>query len=188
MTRSSVQRRWLGDAADHLLDVAGELFEAHGVAAVGMSEIAASAGCSRATLYRYFPSRHDLRVAFVHREARRLASRVAEAVSEVRDPEERVHAAVLAAVHEVRSTPTLAAWFREDGAGTAVALGGGSDVVEALTVAFLGAGDDPDTRPDTRLVARWLVRVVVSLLTLPGSDAAEEDALVRRFVVPAVVG
>ena len=32
--------------------------------------------------------------------------------------------------------------------------------------------------------ARWLVRVIVSLLTVPGRDDADERAMVERFVVP----
>ncbi|WP_278258036.1 hypothetical protein [Nocardioides convexus] len=35
--------------------------------------------------------------------------------------------------------------------------------------------------------ARWLVRVIVSLLTVPGADEAEERRLVERFVLPVVV-
>ena len=36
--------------------------------------------------------------------------------------------------------------------------------------------------------ARWLVRVIVSLLIVPGRDDADERAMVERFVVPSVVG
>jgi len=39
---------------DRILDAAGELFAARGVSAVEMTDIARAAGCSRATLYRYF--------------------------------------------------------------------------------------------------------------------------------------
>ena len=37
-------------------------------ATVGMNEIAKAAGCSRATLYRYFENREALHTAYVHRE------------------------------------------------------------------------------------------------------------------------
>jgi AcrR family transcriptional regulator len=47
-------------AADRILDAAGELFATRGVASVGMHEIAQAAGCSRATLYRYFENREAL--------------------------------------------------------------------------------------------------------------------------------
>ena len=41
---------------------------------------------------------------------------------------------------------------------------------------------------DDPLAARWLVRVIVSLLIAPGRDEAEERAIVERFVVPALTG
>jgi AcrR family transcriptional regulator len=170
-------------AVDRILDAAGELFAERGVATVGMAEIAAAAGCSRATLYRYFPNRLELRAAFVHRAARRLGAEVAAKVDGVPDPERRLEKAVLAAVAGVRSDPTMAAWFVEDSAGIASGMAQASEVIGALAASFLG--DAADRR--TRDAAAWVVRVVVSLLVMPAADAAEERRLVRRYLVPAVV-
>jgi AcrR family transcriptional regulator len=66
---------WLSErrtevAADRILDAAEELFTRHDPGSVGMNEIAKAAGCSRATLYRYFENREALRTAYVHRETR----------------------------------------------------------------------------------------------------------------------
>ena len=36
----------------------------------------------------------------------------------------------------------------------------------------------------SRLGARWLVRVILSLLSDPGADDAEERRLVERFATP----
>jgi AcrR family transcriptional regulator len=99
-------------AAETILDAAAERFRTNGVAATGMAEVAAAAGCSRATLYRYFENRRALRAAFVHREARRIGAVVAEETAAIADPAERVVEAVLAALRAVRGEPTLAAWFR----------------------------------------------------------------------------
>ncbi|MFC7500779.1 helix-turn-helix domain-containing protein, partial [Nocardioides sp. GCM10030258] len=44
-------------AVERILDAAGGLFAERGVDVVAMSDIATAAGCSRATLYRYFPDR-----------------------------------------------------------------------------------------------------------------------------------
>ena len=56
---------WLAErrtevAADRILDAADELFARQEAATVGMNEIATAAGCSRATLYRYFENRDAL--------------------------------------------------------------------------------------------------------------------------------
>jgi len=163
-------------AAGTILDAAAELFRTNGVAATGMAEVAAAAGCSRATLYRYFENRRALRVAFVHREAQRIGALVVERTAHLADPEERVVEAVGTALHAVRADPTLSAWFRPDGATIATELAHASDVIAALSASFLGDAAE----------ARWLVRVVVSLLVVPGADDDEERELLRRFVAPAV--
>lgn len=77
--------RWLGAdraemAADHILDAAGELFSERGVTSVSMRDVAERAGCSRATLYRYFPGRDDLHLAYVARAAGILAERIDDVV------------------------------------------------------------------------------------------------------------
>ena len=43
----------------------------------GMGDIARAAGCSRATVYRYFDNKQALLRAFVHREARDVTEQVA---------------------------------------------------------------------------------------------------------------
>jgi AcrR family transcriptional regulator len=159
------------DPAARILDAAAVLFAERGVRAVGMGEVARAAGCSRATLYRYFADRHELHVAFVHREARRIGALVA---AETDDPGE----AVLAAVRHVRAAPALLAWFGAADAGTTAALAQSRDVIEALGLGTVGDA----------AAARWLVRVIVSLLVVPGRDEAEERELVARFVVPGLVG
>ena len=60
-------------AADRILDAAGELFAAQPAATVGMHDIASAAGCSRATLYRYFETLDELRQATVARYFERFS-------------------------------------------------------------------------------------------------------------------
>ncbi len=172
---------WLAEergrlAAERILDAAAELFVADGVGAVGMGEVARAAGCSRATLYRYFADRDQLHTAFVHREARRVGREVAAAVEGTEDPSALVTGAVLHAVRLVRETPALAAWFADGDAARTAALAQSSAVIEALGTTVVADPED----------ARWLVRVILSLLTVPGRDAADEQALVERYVAPRV--
>ena len=176
-------KAWLAEdrfrlAAEKILDAAGELFAQHSIGAVSMGDVARAAGCSRATLYRYFADRHELHVAYVHREARRVGGLVAADASRVRDPQRQLVTAVLSALRHVRETPSLAAWFAAGDAVATAELAQSSPVIEALG---RGVGHDP-------LAARWLVRVIVSLLIAPGRDAAEERAMVERFVAPALSG
>src|SRR5690349_12792702 len=172
---------WLVDergqlAAQRILDAAAVLFVERGVGAVGMGEIARAAGCSRATLYRYFADRDELHTAFVHREARRVGREVAAALGGIDDPSRLVTEAVLDAVRRVRETPTLAAWFAAGDAARTAALAQSSEVIEALGSSVVDDAED----------ARWLVRVILSLLTVPGRDDADERVMVERYVAPRV--
>ncbi len=174
---------WLSEdrtrmAAEKILDAAGELFAEHGIGAVAMGDVATAAGCSRATLYRYFADRHELHVAYVHREARRIGGLVAADASRVRDPEKRLVTAVLSAVRRVRESPSLSAWFAGADAAATAELAQSSPVLAALGLSVV----------EDQLAARWVVRVIVSLLIAPGRDATEERLIVERFVAPALSG
>lgn len=170
---SWVDRR--APAVERILDAAGALFATQGIDGVSMADIAAGAGCSRATLYRYFPDRPALQLAFVQREAVRVGALVAAELAGGRggDP---LTEGVLAALRHVRANPALLAWFGDRDAAHTADLAQGSEVVEALGLSMAA---DPDA-------ARWLVRVIVSLLTVPGGDEDEERRLVERFVAPVV--
>jgi AcrR family transcriptional regulator len=183
---------WLSErrievAADRILDAAEQLFTRHDPGSVGMNEIARAAGCSRATLYRYFENREALRTAYVHRETYRLYDAIKDQISGVDDARERLVAGIATTLRMVRESPALAAWF----ATTQPPIGGEmaeqSQVITALAAAFvtsLGAGD-PTT---VQRRARWLVRVITSLLIFPGRDEADERAMVEEFVAPVVAG
>ncbi|MEY8015157.1 TetR/AcrR family transcriptional regulator [Mycobacterium servetii] len=179
---------WLGKrrqeaATDRILDAAERLFTEDDPASVGMNEIAAAAGCSRATLYRYFDNREALRTAYVHRETRRLARGIAERIDGIDDPGERLIGAMAAALQMVRESPALAAWFATSRPPIGGEFAGRSEVITALAAAFLDSlgPEDPAT---VERRARWLVRVLTSLLMFPGRDEADEKAMVEEFVVP----
>jgi AcrR family transcriptional regulator len=173
-------------AADRILDAAGELFAQQEAATVGMHEIASAAGCSRATLYRYFENREALYTAYVHREAYRLYREMTEQINSVTDPRERLIEGMIASMRNVRESPALASWFATTQRPIGAEMAEQSEVIRALTEAFvisLGP-DDPEVVAQR---ARWLVRVMTSLFLFPGHDEADERAMLEEFVVPMVV-
>jgi AcrR family transcriptional regulator len=166
-------------AAERILDAAGELFAGHGVAGIGMNEIARAAGCSRATLYRYFENREALHRAYVHREARTVHRTLAASLVGISDPQTRLLAGLTGALELVRETPALSSWFADTPLGAEMAEQ--SQVIQTLTAGFLQSLNDSD---DLARRARWLIRVLTSLLISPGRDADDERAMLEDFVVP----
>ena len=173
-------------AADRILDAAGELFAQQEAATVGMHEIASAAGCSRATLYRYFENREALYTAYVHRESYRLYQEMTEQINSVTDPRERLIEGMMTSMRNVRQSPALASWFATTQRPIGAEMAEQSEVIKALTEAFvisLGP-DDPDLVAQR---ARWLVRVMTSLFLFPGHDEYDERAMLEEFVVPIVL-
>jgi AcrR family transcriptional regulator len=173
-------------AADRILDAAGELFAQKEAATVGMHEIASTAGCSRATLYRYFENREALYTAYVHRESYRLYREMTEQINSVADPRERLIEGMLASLRNVRESPALASWFATSQRPIGAEMAEQSEVIKALTEAFVVslAPDDADVVAHR---ARWLVRVMTSLFLFPGHDEDDERAMLEEFVVPILL-
>lgn len=185
---------WLGErrtevAADRILDAAEQLFTEHDPASVGMNEIARAAGCSRATLYRYFDSRESLRTAYVHRETHRLGREILASIERIDDPREKLVASITATLRMVRENPSLAAWFGSTRLPIGGELAGQSQVITALASGFLnslGHSPGPVDAADVERRARWAVRVIISMLMFPGRDEDDERAMIEEFVVPVV--
>lgn len=56
-------------ARERLINTSYELFTHRGICNVGVDEVVAKAGVAKATLYRHFPSKDDLVLAFMDRRA-----------------------------------------------------------------------------------------------------------------------
>src|SRR3984893_11055913 len=93
-------------ARERILDAAYELFSRRGILAVGVNEVTERAGVATATLYRHFPSKDKLVLAFLDlREQRWTKDFIeAEAMRRGSNPEEQ-----LLAIFDV-----LDEWFHRD--------------------------------------------------------------------------
>jgi AcrR family transcriptional regulator len=167
-------------AVEQILAAAGRLFAEQGPGSVAMGDIADAAGCSRATLYRYFENRRALQTAFAHRQALEIVEVVTSQVAGSADGAERAVDAVLLTLDEVRSRPMLKAWISPENTAELLAILRDSPLVETLTARLASTGR---TTADLDL-ARWILRSIVSLLALPPSDRTEERRLVERFIAP----
>jgi AcrR family transcriptional regulator len=96
----------MAGARERILDTAYELFSRHGTRAVGVDRVIAEAGTAKMSLYRNFPSKQDLIVAFLERREERWTRAWLQAEVERRAdaPDER-----LLAVFDV-----FGEWFARD--------------------------------------------------------------------------
>lgn len=67
-TRRSARSTKPQDLREHILQTASGLFYRRGVRAVGVDLVIQEAGVAKTSLYRYFPTKDDLIVAFLERE------------------------------------------------------------------------------------------------------------------------
>jgi AcrR family transcriptional regulator len=94
-------------ARDRILESAYELFSRRGIRSVGVDEVIARAGVAKATLYRHFPSKDALALAFLERREERWTYGwvASEARTRGANPEEQL-LAIFDAFDE---------WFRQEG-------------------------------------------------------------------------
>lgn len=178
---------------ERLVEAALGRFALYGVSKTTVEDVAQAAGCSRATLYRYFPSKQALLKGVVAAEIRRLAARVQE-IAEAADTIEDLVVAVLveagrefdshAALHHVLAVepevllPHLA--FERGNRVLAVA----SMVLAPHLARHLPA--DEASR-----AGEWLARVALTYVCSPSQhvslrDEASVRRLVRTFVLPGL--
>ncbi len=173
-------------AAEKILDAAEKVFIEVGVSGAGMAEVASAAGCSRGTLYRYFKNRHQLHLAYVRRAAGRISERLLAETAHIQDPQKQWVERMLGAVRLVRANPGTAAWFAPAASGLGTRMSQSAEVAEVMAQAFgrpLGASA---SSPDGALRARWIIRVIVSLISNPAASEAEERQLLETFVAPTL--
>ena len=93
-------------ARERVMETAYALFSRRGIRDVGVDEVIERAGVAKATLYRHFPSKDDLVVAFLERREQRWTIEFVEAEARRRGntPEERL-LAIFDALDE---------WFRRE--------------------------------------------------------------------------
>ncbi|WP_156758403.1 TetR/AcrR family transcriptional regulator [Actinokineospora pegani] len=78
----------MSEARTRLLNTASALFYAEGLHSVGIDRIIATAGVTRATLYRHFPSKDDLVVTYLTQADETIRTRVRTAQTQNTSPDE----------------------------------------------------------------------------------------------------
>jgi AcrR family transcriptional regulator len=91
-------------ARERLLATASRLFHERGFLAVGVDEIVAESGVAKMTLYRHFPSKDDLVVAYLKRADDEFCDWFERALATERDPYDKILAVFNAVAVLAQST------------------------------------------------------------------------------------
>lgn len=163
-------------AVERIHAAAADLIREQGIDGVDVDQVAARAGCSRATLYRYVGGKRALVEAVMSRAADAVAERIEQAL-EPFENSERIVEAILASVTAIRAEPTLARWFTGSRSRSTDEYLARAPELGRVAISLTRIAPDEEA-------AGWIVRVVLSLLTWPLADAAAERRAVERFVEP----
>ena len=86
---------------ERLLRTASGIFYAKGIHSVGIDEIVATAGVTRSTLYRHFPSKEDLVVAYLTTASEAERQAIDAALSDSMAPDEAVRTVARAVAGQI---------------------------------------------------------------------------------------
>lgn len=92
----------MSEARARLLSTATQLFYAEGLHAVGVERVIATAGVTRATLYRHFPSKDDLVVAYLTGADEAIRARLGDARAQDASADDIVRAVAGSIADDIR--------------------------------------------------------------------------------------
>lgn len=184
----------LTPGARRILDVASELFYAHGIHAVGVDTIAAESGVTKRTLYDRFGSKDALVAAYLAARDERWRARVTAAVEAENEPVRRALAPFAVLAKWVAEAPSRGCAFVNAFAELDDPDHPGRAVIEdekrwlrALFAAELARAGvaDPDALALQLLVLHEGALVTHAVAAAPGAPAAAEGA--ARLLVAAAL-
>jgi AcrR family transcriptional regulator len=190
-------RAWAGDpptlhaaARERLLEAAARCVAREGLAGANVAAVAAEAGVSRPTVYRYFADRQALVEATLMHAGRDLATRLGAQLRRFRAPSEMAVEAVCFVLQEIPREPVLGAMWSEASldASTVAAItrrparGWSQEALQPLVEAAGWSADEADEAVEVML------RMLLSLLAAPEPRRAHAAlrAFLMRRLVPAL--
>jgi AcrR family transcriptional regulator len=188
-------------ARERLVDAAERCIDRFGLAKTTLEDVAAEASVSRATIYRYFGNRDELMLEVLLRALERsFDSDLDDFVAHAATVDELGDAVVDAAAYllaTIRANPMLQVLLRQDGASVAATVAGASKaffdaIADDLRPYLEPAQQAGLLRPELDLAeaSEWILRAILSLLTVEGPIARtpdDERRFLATFLVPALV-
>ena len=183
------------EARRRIVKAATACIDRAGLARTSLSDIAAEAGVTRQTVYRYFPRLPDILAAVAIAGVETFAERMARHLASFDSPAEVAVESVLFSLRAVPREPYLGLLLEAGEADvftSAVAspqsFALGARILRDTPVDWAAVGVRTDD--DFQGLAEILMRLFLSFLQYPSTPALADDdlrALVRRWIGPALV-
>lgn len=171
-------------ARKHLLAVAQECIERHGFSKVTLSDVAAAAGVTRPTVYRYFGSAEELFNAAAVTASGGYLERLRSRTMRLDDPVDRVVEALVISISEIPDDPYVRELFQLRDAVSVHAASQSAFVSNELRLYFGDRWKGDEQALDE--LAELLLRLLKSFLDDPGPerDVPELRRTLSRWLVP----
>ncbi|MFN2518273.1 MAG: TetR family transcriptional regulator [Jatrophihabitantaceae bacterium] len=174
---------------DTIVAAVDDLVRSRGWSATTMSDVAASAGVSRQTVYNEFGSRGSLVEAYVLREIESLVSAVEAAVrASQEDPHGAMHAAFGLFLKLASDEPLVQVIVADAEGGQLIRLltGLGRQVAIERIGRLIVQVWPQVCMADADLLAESMARLAISHALLPTSDPEDTATAVTRMVAPFI--
>jgi AcrR family transcriptional regulator len=174
---------------DRVLDAAERCLRQNGIRRTTMIEVAEEAGISRAWLYRHFPDKDSLVLAVLVRSDEAFWARARDDLSKVEGLAAQVAEAVRLSRSQEPGALLLELTSSEPDAVGAVVGTGIGDMLPGLATFWRSYLEDARARGEVRAdldvlrAAEWIMRLVISLVSIPSGlvDTQDPNEL-RRFL------
>lgn len=178
------------DARERILAAAVACVEEHGVRTLSLEQVAAKAGASRTTIYRYFPGgRSQLMEEAATWEVARFWQRVAIAVADEPSIEDRLTTGLIIGRKVMNRSPIMTNLMDSEVQELISALEPSEPLIQALVRGYIeetlteeAAAGRLREGVDVELAADYLCRMVLSWLASPGEVDLTDEATTRELV------
>ena len=180
------------EARSRLEDAARRCFERFGFEKTSIADVAAEAGVTRRTVYRYFDNSDQLLRAAFATAAGGIVDRMLAQARRHRNPGERLIEAMLFLLREIPADPRIGPPFTQKRASARAGRVMSSAVTMEVSHAALRAVNEdwsPLTAREVDELAELILRLLESFLTDPGTRPraeAEMRAFLKRWLLPAI--
>jgi AcrR family transcriptional regulator len=189
----AVSKTVAGRTDERILDAAYALVARHGIRKTTFEDIAAKAGLSRQTLYRYFANKDTLLNALVEREAERFFEALERVVPEDRDLRTALEDALVFTFDYLATHPLLS-WVHENEPHQLIAhlaadweplLHATRRFIEPFVAREVAAGRMTPERAE--MAGDWITRVTLTYLVTPSAQLDVHDLAAVRRLLPELL-